>query len=131
MAGPRVLIIDDDVELLRQMSVAFVNAGYEVRVALDGQAGLRQFLADPADLVVTDVIMPNREGIETIVALRKACPSVKLLAISGGYRAGSGDFLKLAKHVGSDGVLAKPFRLSDLVKLASSVLEAKSIGAAA
>ena len=122
MTCSRVLLIDDDVELLRQMTVAFVSAGYEVQAAPDGQAGLARFLAAPTDLVVTDIIMPNREGIETIVALKKASPSVRILAISGGYRVGPADFLDLARHVGADGVLAKPFRPSDLIKLAAQLL---------
>lgn len=126
MISPRVLLIDDDLESLRQMKVAFVNAGYEVETAPDGQAGLARFVERPTDLVVTDIIMPNREGIETIVAVKKARPSVKLLAVSGGYRVGPSDFLDLARHVGADAVLAKPFRLVDLVKRASELLESST-----
>jgi len=117
-----VLLIDDDLELLRQMAVAFVSARYQVQVAPDGQAGLAKFLATPTDLVVTDIVMPNREGIETIVGLKKARPSVKVIAVSGGYRVGPADFLRLAQHVGADAGLAKPFRFGELLKLAARVL---------
>lgn len=117
-----VLLIEDDGELLRQMALAFRGAGYDVQTAADGQAGLSRFRQTPTDLVVTDIIMPNREGIETILALRKASPSVKILAISGGYRVGPADFLELARHVGADGSLAKPFRPSALTSLADDVL---------
>jgi DNA-binding response OmpR family regulator len=117
-----VLLIDDDLELLRQMATAFVQAGYRVQVAPDGQVGLARFLADPTDLVVTDIVMPNREGIETIVALKQASRAVKVLAISGGYRVAPADFLTLARHVGADGGLAKPFRLVELIELAARVL---------
>jgi DNA-binding response OmpR family regulator len=117
-----VLLIEDDVELLRQMNLAFLGAGYDVRTAADGQAGLACFQQAPSDLVVTDIIMPNREGIETIMALRKASPTVRILAISGGYRVGPADFLELARHVGADGSLAKPFRPSALTSLAGEVL---------
>jgi DNA-binding response OmpR family regulator len=117
-----VLLIDDDLELLRQMATAFVQAGYRVHVAPDGEAGLAHFSATPTDLVVTDIVMPNREGIETIVALKKANPAVKVLAISGGYRVAPADFLSLARHVGADGGLAKPFRLAELTALAGQVL---------
>jgi DNA-binding response OmpR family regulator len=123
MTCSRVLLIDDDGELLRQMTVAFVSAGYEVQAASDGQAGLARFLESPTDLVDTDIIMPNREGIETIIALKMASPSVRILAISGAYRVGPADFLVLAGHLGADGVLAKPFRPSDLIKLALNLLE--------
>lgn len=117
-----VLIIDDDTELLRQMTLSFVRAGYDVQVAPDGEVGISRFLEAPTDLVVTDIIMPNREGIETIMALKTASPSVKVLAISGGGRIGSANFLELAHHVGADGTLAKPFRPSALTSLAEDVL---------
>ena len=123
-----VLLIDDDLELLRQMAQAFAIAGYEVQAAPDGQMGLARFLVRPTELVVTDIIMPNREGIETIVALKKAKPSVRVIAISGGYRVGPADFLHLAGHVGADDVLAKPFRLAELIDRAARLLR---IGATA
>ncbi len=122
MTERRVLIIDDDIELLRQMVMAFRSRAFEVVAAPDGQAGLAQFAKSPTDLVVTDIIMPNREGIETIVALKKRRPSVKVIAISGGYRVGPEDFLNLAGHVGADGVLAKPFKLSKLLDKAEALL---------
>jgi DNA-binding response OmpR family regulator len=122
LRGQKVLLIDDDIELLRLMAARFHAAGAAVEVAVDGQAGLARFMARPADLVVTDLIMPNREGIETIVALKKARPETKIVAISGGYRIGPGDFLTLARHVGADGVLAKPIRLAELLRLAAGLL---------
>lgn len=123
MRGRKILLIDDDIELLRLMTAGFRAAGAEVEVAVDGQAGLARFTARPADLVVTDIIMPNREGIETIVALKKACPATKIIAVSGGYRVGPEDFLALARHVGADGALPKPVRFAELLRLASRLLE--------
>jgi DNA-binding response OmpR family regulator len=126
-----VLLIDDDRELLRQMVAAFVIERYDVQAASDGLKGLTRFMTRPTDLVVTDIIMPNREGIETIVALKKARPSVRIIAISGGYRVGPADFLHLAGHVGADGVLAKPFRLTALLELATELLADRSVMVAA
>lgn len=123
MDAKRVLLIDDDVELLGQMSRAFSAAGYSVRGAPDGEAGMARFNAQPADLVVCDIVMPAREGVETILALRKRCPAVKILAISGGYRLGPVDFLHLARQLGADETLAKPFRLSQLVETADRLLQ--------
>jgi DNA-binding response OmpR family regulator len=120
-----VLIIDDDLELLRQMSCAFSMAGYRVHLAPDGRVGLALFKARSPDLVVTDIIMPTREGIETIVAMRKTASDTKIIAISGGYRAGPEQFLTLARHMGADEGLAKPFRLAQLVALAARLLAAK------
>jgi len=119
---PSVLLIDDDLELLRQMALAFTSAGYQVWAAPDGQEGLARFVSAPSDLVVTDIVMPNREGIETIVALKRASRAVKVIAISGGYRLGPADFLNLAQHVGADAGLPKPFRLGELLELAARVL---------
>jgi DNA-binding response OmpR family regulator len=113
------------------MVAAFHSAGHRVRAAPDGQAGLAHFMAEAADLVVTDIIMPNREGIETIVELRKASLSVKIIAISGGYRVGPDDFLQLARQVGADGALAKPFRPSELVGLARTLLGTRAAAVAA
>jgi DNA-binding response OmpR family regulator len=126
-----VLLIDDDLELLRQIATAFVSAGYRVQVAQDGQIGLTRFLDAPTDLVVTDIVMPNREGIETIMALKKASRTVKVIAVSGGYRVGPDDFLNLARHVGADAGLAKPFRLNALLDLAARVLASPAQEAAA
>ena len=129
LSGCRVLLIDDDIELLRQMATAFLSAGYEVLAAPDGQAGLARFTANPTDLVVTDIIMPNREGVETIMALKKAKPSVKVIAISGGYRVGPADFLQLARHVGADEVLAKPFGPAELLNLAAGLVRSHASAA--
>lgn len=113
------------------MAVALVSAGYRVRVAPDGQAGLAQFLESPTDLVITDIVMPNREGIETIMALKKASQTAKVIAVTGGYRVGPTDFLHLAQHAGADAGLAKPFRLGDLVQLAGRVLASPPLAATA
>src|SRR4051812_45496917 len=118
MRSRDILIIDDDLELLRQMSCAFSMAGYQVHLAPDGRVGVAQFKARSPSIVVTDIIMPTREGIETIVALRKAAPRLKIIAITGGYRAGPEAFPTLGRHVGADEGLAKPFRLAQLVTLA-------------
>lgn len=120
--GGRVLLIEDDVALLQLMSVAFEAAGYQVQRASDGAEGLKLFHGRPADLVVTDMIMPVREGVETIVALKKASAAVKIIAISGGFRVGPQDYLSLAGHVGADEVMAKPFHVSDLVAAGARLL---------
>jgi DNA-binding response OmpR family regulator len=104
------------------MISVFRSRDFEVVAALDGEIGLRSFAREPTALVVTDIIMPNREGIETLLAVKKLRPSVKVIAISGGLRLGPGDFLDLARHAGADAVLAKPFKPSDLVDAAETLL---------
>jgi DNA-binding response OmpR family regulator len=123
---PSVLIVDDDLELLRQMTATFIAANVRVRAAPDGRAALKSFAEQRADLVVVDVIMPDVDGIETIMALKRARPEVKIIAISGGYRVGPKNFLALATHLGADDVLAKPFRMSDLLARALKLVGPES-----
>jgi DNA-binding response OmpR family regulator len=130
MNTPSVLVIDDDSDLVRQMMATFAIEGWDVRGAPDGESGLASFRDAPADLVVTDMIMPTREGIETIMALKQLCPGVKIIAISGGMRLGPSTVLSLARHLGADEVLAKPFRPSLLLAVAMQLL-ARSNAAAA
>ncbi|WP_372785860.1 response regulator [Phenylobacterium sp.] len=122
LAGQRVLVIDDDADLLNLMREAFEEEGAIVSTAVDGLQGLRAFAAEPTDLIVTDIIMPTREGIETIIELKRLSPSVKILAISGGGRINGDDFLELAKSFGAEATLGKPFRLNDLIALAHAIL---------
>ena len=119
---PSVLVVDDDPELLRQIGCAFLACGWQVRTAQDGAAALKALDAAPADLVVTDIIMPVREGVETIVAVKARDPAPRVIAISGGYRVGPADFLNLARHVGADEVLAKPFRHAALIAAAERLI---------
>ena len=117
-----VLIIDDDEELRRQMGAGFEAAGYEVRTADDGRAGLSAFMAEPTDLVVTDIYMPNREGVETILSLREISDTVKIIAISGGFRTDPDTILSVARGVGANASLAKPFRRAILIEMAADLL---------
>ncbi|MBP6546383.1 MAG: response regulator [Phenylobacterium sp.] len=114
--------MDDDLELLRLMAAGFHAAGANVEVAADGQAGLARFAARPAALVVTDIVMPLCEGLETIAALKAARPATKVIAISGGHRIGPEALLALARQTGADAVLAKPVRLAELLGLAARLL---------
>ena len=129
-ARPSVLIVDDDYELLRQLGAAFLAAGFDTSVAPDGEVALKIFRDRQPDLVVTDLIMPTREGIETIMALRASQQPARIIAISGGYRVGPGEFLNMAKMLGADAVLPKPFRPSRLVDLAHELLQRDDAAAA-
>ena len=104
----RILLIDDD-DLLRDvLTTALTHAGHTVYQAADGAQGCEIFNATPVDLVLTDIIMPGQEGIETIMHLRHLNPRLPIIAMSGGA-TNSKVYLSLAAQLGARHVLAKPF----------------------
>lgn len=125
MPAANVLIVEDDAELLQIMTRALQAAGHQVLSAGTGEAGLRLFRAEPPDLVVCDIVMPDRDGIELIPEMRRLHPGVKVLAISGRQMIGSLDVLALARRMGADATLAKPFALDALVTIAEALLSAE------
>jgi DNA-binding response OmpR family regulator len=118
----KILLIDDDPDLLDLMAAAFARAGFEVLTAQDGIVGARLFAAHRPELVVTDIVMPEREGIETIVELKRAANPPKVIAISGAGMMAGHDFLQWAAVLGADEILLKPFQMSALVALARRTL---------
>jgi len=117
-----ILILEDD-DMFRGFLVdALTSAGHEVRGAADGEIGLRMFNAQPADLVLTDTIMPGKDGIATVRELRKANPTLGIIAMSGGVAKNSPLYLDLAQGLGADRTLQKPFRLDALIKTVEEVL---------
>jgi YesN/AraC family two-component response regulator len=88
--------------------------GHTVVTALNGVQGLKRFAERPFDLVVTDIIMPDKEGIEMILEMRRQKPDAKIIAISGGGRTGNVEFLRIAQRFGAIATLKKPIRLAEL-----------------
>ncbi len=118
----RILIIDDEDELrslLRQMREL---AGHEVSEAVNGAAGIEIYERDAPDLIITDIIMPEKEGVETIIALRRADPALPIIAISGGGRLDATDFLTMAKKLGARRTLTKPFLREQLLEAVGECL---------
>ncbi len=120
----KVLIIEDDPLLLSIIAGAFARQGFETLSASDGEAGTKIFDAEQPALVVTDIVMPGKEGIATIIELKRAGRPPKIIAISGGGRIANDDFLRWAKHLGADEVMAKPFRMAALVAAGEGLLAA-------
>ncbi|MBP6508548.1 MAG: response regulator [Opitutaceae bacterium] len=116
-----LLLIDDDKSLREILAMTLEQAGHVVREAKDGRDGVMQFRREPADVVITDLIMPGQEGIETIVALRKERPKLPIIAMSGGVEH-SPVYLGLAKKLGAQRTLAKPFSGEELLKAIDEVL---------
>lgn len=110
-----ILVIDDEPQLRRVLTRILSRAGHEVIEAKDGREGMKRFDAHRPQLVITDVFMPDKEGIETIAEIRSKAPKTCIVAISGGARAFSP--LDIAAKLGADATLAKPFRPEDLLAL--------------
>ncbi len=119
-----MLLIEDDPELLSLMAEALTVAEFEVEMASDGLSGIEQHRLSPADLVITDVFMPDMDGIEVIVGLRRVPSAVRIIAISGGFNGGAMNLLPLARRLGADRVMAKPFRMQQLLAAVRELLDA-------
>lgn len=111
----KILVIDDEPAVRYALTRILESSGFQVTTATDGLRGMSQFRLWQPDLVITDLIMPEQEGMQTIQQLRKIDPDVKILAISGGSRLVNVDFLQVARRLGADDVLAKPFNSQDLL----------------
>ena len=111
----KILIIDDEEIVRFTLREILESDGHEVAEASDGNKGLNAQRADPAELVITDIIMPEKEGVETIIELQKEFPNTKIIAISGGGRMKNMDFLEVAKKFGAHSVMSKPFSAKDLI----------------
>jgi DNA-binding response OmpR family regulator len=119
---PNILVIDDDDDLRDVLCEALDEAGYTVHAANDGSKGLPLAEREPIDLVVTDILMPGKEGIETIRELRRVRPDIRIIAISGGGKLKDTLFLEAAAEFGADATLKKPFRVADFLETIERVL---------
>jgi len=118
----RILVIDDE-ELVRySLKRVLEGAGFDVAEAGDGDQGLKAVEAQSFDLVITDIIMPNKEGIETVIDLKRLRPDLKVVAMSGGGRTRNLDYLNVAREFGADEVLAKPFSEDELLAVVRGCL---------
>jgi CheY-like chemotaxis protein len=111
---PHILLIDDEESFRSVLTASLQQMGHTVTEARDGRKGVECFTNDQFDIVITDLIMPDKEGIETIIDLRKLSPSVKIIAMSGGGRVTSVDYLQIARQVGAKFILAKPFTYEEI-----------------
>ncbi len=124
----RILVIEDDVEVRKVLRQILEHAGYEVEEASNGEEGIKRYSEKQADLVITDIIMPKKEGIETITDLRIEFPDVKVIAISGGGRLGPEPYLELAESFGANRIIMKPFSAGEILDAVQELLEQPSEG---
>jgi DNA-binding response OmpR family regulator len=118
----RILIIDDDREIRHPLRLALENAGHEVLEAGDGAEGVRVWMDRGADLVITDVHMPEKDGLEVIAALKALSPDVKIIALSAGDSTGSLNSLSDAKLFGAFRTIRKPFRYAEILSTIDQLL---------
>jgi DNA-binding response OmpR family regulator len=116
-----ILLIEDDEALRGVLATTLRDAGHAVREAGNGRDGLKLFAQEPADVVVSDLIMPEQEGIETITMLRKSHAKLPIIAISGGF-TNAPHYLKAAAKLGANRVMSKPFSTADLNAAITEVL---------
>ena len=126
----KILVIDDDDLLRRVVEKVLILGGHQVLAAADGALGMAIFRKERPEIVVTDIIMPEQEGLGTIMMMRRERPEARIIAMSGGGRMGNLDVLEAAHALGSDEVIAKPFLPRDLLDLINRlVLDPTAAGA--
>ncbi len=117
-----ILIVDDD-ELIRiTLHTILERAGYETTMATNGQDGLNKFRARPADLIILDMILPEKGGIEALIEFRQAQPDVKIIAISRGVWGKETDCLQTIKTLGANHCFTKPIHRDDLLGVMGKLL---------
>jgi DNA-binding response OmpR family regulator len=119
---PRILIIDDDPRIRAMLKKILTDSGYEIEEAEDGDEGVELFRKNPADLVITDIIMPEKDGISTIIQLKKEYPAVKIIAMSAGGRIEAKLYLESAKALGAKHSLHKGFDKNELLRVVRELL---------
>lgn len=119
----RILIIDDDEQIRVLLKQMMEWSGFEVSVAENGKVAMQLQDEFPADLVITDLIMPEQEGLETISRLKKQYPGTRIIAISGGGRIGPEAYLPAALELGADKVFSKPFDVQEIVEAVLELLK--------
>jgi DNA-binding NtrC family response regulator len=119
----RILVIDDDEVIRSIVGKALELAGYQVQLAVDGQEGMRKFRSGSFDVVIVDMWMPQKDGLETLMDIRRNTPHARVIAMSGGGRVGTNP-LNWARQLGAAAVLTKPFGIEQLLKAVRSALGA-------
>ena len=119
----RILIVDDDVIIVELVQEFLSQLGHDVIPASDGAECLRHLATAPFDLVITDLLMPGKEGIETIFEIRKLYPKLPIIAISGGGKLSGNSLLVIAESAGADLILQKPFTPEEIQNAVSTILD--------
>ena len=123
---PRILIIDDEPLIRNVLRQMLERAGYEIIDAPDGEAAMKLIQHESADLVITDILMPEKDGLETIIDLKRRFPEIKIIAMSGGGYIGPEDYLHMAVKLGVVRTFNKPIEREDLLAAVREILDGHS-----
>jgi len=118
----KILIIDDEPDIRKALRSVLESMGHSVFEASDGMEGLEEFNKYQFDLIITDLIMPNKEGLETIIQLKKYSPTMKIIAISGGGRVSPKKYLDMAEKLGADKSFTKPIDYKEFIASVNEML---------
>lgn len=121
-----ILIIDDEAQIRSMIRLILEREGYVVTEAPDGTEGIRRFRENPTDLIITDIIMPNKDGIGMIIELKKEFPGAKIIAMSGGGLNRPDGYLRGAKQLGAACTLSKPINRQELLRVVKDTLKGKA-----
>jgi DNA-binding response OmpR family regulator len=125
---PQILIIDDDQHMRDTICAILEEEDYIINEAVDGNAGMDFLHKYPVDLIIVDIIMPDKDGIEVIIETSGKFPDTKILCLSGGGLIDANSHLVTAEALGADKTLVKPFKNNELIEYVSSLLKEKKIG---
>jgi DNA-binding response OmpR family regulator len=117
-----ILVIDDDVGSRSILRIILETQGYRVVEATDGCDAESYLVQDPPRLVITDVLMPEKDGFEVLLDLRRRCPNTRVIVVSGGGKVDSAQYLDLANQLGADRTFSKPFKVEELLRAVRELL---------
>ena len=122
-----ILLVEDDKDLREVLKISLSRRGFKVFEAENGKEAIIRFKPSITELVVTDLIMPEEDGLKVIMQCREKKPALKIIAISGGGKAGPASYLNLAKALGADAIFSKPFSLNDLISKIEDLLDNEQV----
>jgi DNA-binding NtrC family response regulator len=126
MASATVLLVDNDLAAVASARDVLSGAGYAVHQSFNGQRALQRVLASPPDVLITEILMPDGDGVELIFAVTRAHPHVRILAVAGRRFLGGLDLFELASKLGADATLEKPLKVEGLLDTVARLINAEA-----
>ena len=126
-ACPTVLVIDDEPVVRQSLEILLETYGFQVALARDGAQGLAAFRRIQPDLVLTDIVMPNQDGIETILTMRRERPSTKIIAMSGRGLSGNTEYIDIAARLGANAAIPKPLEPVTLIAAVQALVAEQAV----